>query len=171
MDHDGPPWYRQVWPWILIGFPLSAVLAGIATLVLAVQSDDGLVAEDYYKQGLAINRVLASERFAAQLGLCGQLAVDAAGVVSLQLSGREGLQLPVSLALTLVHPTRAGADQSVLLQQAAPGVYRGQLGSLSAGRWLLQLGDVAHSWRINGMLRYPQSGFAEMLPELAAAAP
>lgn len=167
-DHDERPWYRQVWPWFLIAFPLSAVLAGIATLVLAVKSDDGLVAEDYYKQGLAINRVLASERFAAQLGLRGQLTIDAVGVVRLQLRGREGLQLPASLALSMVHPTRAGADQNLILQQQAePGVYSAQLEKLAAGRWLLQLGDVAHSWRINGNLRYAQSGVADLLPEPA----
>ena len=55
------PWYREPWPWILMSVPATAVVAGIITLWLAVSSADGLVAEDYYKQGLAINRVIERE--------------------------------------------------------------------------------------------------------------
>ena len=48
-------WYRQPWPWILMAAPGAAVLAGTVTIAVAVQSFDGLVAEDYYKQGLAVD--------------------------------------------------------------------------------------------------------------------
>jgi hypothetical protein len=48
------PWYKEPWPWILMAPPATAVLAGIATVWIAVASADGLVAEDYYKQGLAM---------------------------------------------------------------------------------------------------------------------
>ncbi|RPI42555.1 MAG: hypothetical protein EHM59_17550, partial [Betaproteobacteria bacterium] len=50
------PWYREPWPWLLMAAPAAAVLAGAVTLALAIQSYDGLVAEDYYKQGLAVNQ-------------------------------------------------------------------------------------------------------------------
>ena len=50
------PWYRHLWPWLLIAPPLAAVLGGAATLWLAIASDDGLVAKDYYKQGLAVSK-------------------------------------------------------------------------------------------------------------------
>ena len=55
------PWYREPWPWILMAGPAVVVVAGFFTLWLAVSTSDGLVVEDYYKQGLAINRVFARE--------------------------------------------------------------------------------------------------------------
>jgi hypothetical protein len=41
-EHRGVPWYRQLWPWLVMLPPLAAVLGGIVTLVLAFthQEDD-----------------------------------------------------------------------------------------------------------------------------------
>ena len=58
---DIGPWYREPWPWLLMAGPAAVVVAGFATLWLAVSSNDGLVADDYYKQGLAINQTLQRE--------------------------------------------------------------------------------------------------------------
>ena len=52
------PWYRQAWPWFLISLPATAVVAGLITFYLAARGWDGPVANDYYKQGLAINEEL-----------------------------------------------------------------------------------------------------------------
>ena len=70
------PWYRQFWPWFIIALPLTAVIASITTLIIAAHDPDGLVADDYYKQGLAINQILDRERRAQTLGLSGLLRVD-----------------------------------------------------------------------------------------------
>ena len=58
LTESSRPWYREPWPWILMAGPAIVVVAGAVTLWLALASDDGLVAQDYYKRGLAINRVL-----------------------------------------------------------------------------------------------------------------
>ena len=50
-----PPWYRQRWPWLLIAGPALVVVAAFFTLWLSVSSDDGVIADDYYKRGLLIN--------------------------------------------------------------------------------------------------------------------
>lgn len=73
------PWYKQFWPWFIISLPLSAVIGGIATLVLALQSPNSMVVDDYYKAGLAINETLARERAAAEQGLSALLRHDAEG--------------------------------------------------------------------------------------------
>ena len=44
------PWYRQGWPWFLIALPASAVIGGIITIILAVNSPNALVVDDYYKE-------------------------------------------------------------------------------------------------------------------------
>jgi hypothetical protein len=49
-----PPWYRQLWPWLLMAPPIAAVLGGIATVVLAVVSFDGMVADQAYPRPLTI---------------------------------------------------------------------------------------------------------------------
>jgi len=77
-----PPWYREPWPWLLMAGPVAVIFAGIATVWLAVVSSDGLVVDDYYKQGLAINQTLERGALAARLGYRGELrlAPDARGV-------------------------------------------------------------------------------------------
>ena len=70
------PWYREPWPWILMAGPAIVVVAGFATLAIAVKTDDGLVADDYYKQGLAINRVLRARRAGARARPRGDGAVQ-----------------------------------------------------------------------------------------------
>ena len=55
---DTLPWYRQFWPWFLIALPACVVIAAIATALIASRHADDLVADSYYKDGLAINRRL-----------------------------------------------------------------------------------------------------------------
>ncbi len=52
------PWWRHGHVWLLIAGPATVVVAGIATLVLAVRTPDPLVAQDYYRQGIEINKTL-----------------------------------------------------------------------------------------------------------------
>jgi hypothetical protein len=109
-------WYREPWPWILIGLPMSAVIAGIATLIIAIENQDGLVAEDYYKQGLAINRVLAREQHARDLGLTAQMMVSGKKI-RIRLDGQGAF--PESIRLRFIHPTRAGEDREADLNSIA----------------------------------------------------
>ena len=37
------PWHRQLWPWILIALPASAVLGCAVTITLALRSPDRAV--------------------------------------------------------------------------------------------------------------------------------
>ncbi|HFD86432.1 MAG TPA: nitrogen fixation protein FixH, partial [Gammaproteobacteria bacterium] len=48
---DTKPWYQYPWTWFLIAVPLLTIIACIVTIVLAVKSSDGLVSDDYYKDG------------------------------------------------------------------------------------------------------------------------
>jgi uncharacterized protein len=146
------PWYREPWPWLLMLAPLAAVLMGILMVVLAARSQDGLVADDYYKQGLAINRTLDRERHAAALHVSGVLEFNADRTRAHLRLGEDGV-LPPALLLTLVHPTRAGMDQRVTLVRTAPGEFTGELRAPARGRWLLTLEDDDRSWRVTGTWR------------------
>lgn len=58
---DTRPWWRHGMVWMLIGGPAVVVVASVVTLVLAVRTPDPLVAEDYYRKGIEINKTLAQE--------------------------------------------------------------------------------------------------------------
>lgn len=48
---DGRPWYRQVWPWLLILPPLATVIGGLLTLALALRHPEYDVRDDHYGGG------------------------------------------------------------------------------------------------------------------------
>ena len=143
------PWYREPWPWLLMSGPAVVIVAGFLTLWLAVRSDDGLVADDYYKRGLAINQTLTRAERAGALALGARVELDAgSGRVGVSLTGT-GV-LPGELRLRLVHPTQAVADQLIDLQVLTPGAYTGKLAAAIAGRRVVMLEDVARTWRLAG---------------------
>lgn len=142
------PWYREPWPWLLMAGPAIVVVAGIATAVIAVVSFDGMVADDYYKQGLAVNRVIEREARARTLGIAAdvQFSADRRRVrVVLDASPP-----PAGLRLRLAHPTLPGEDQSMALAPGAGGVYEGTLRAPRHGRMRLILEDSEGLWRLAG---------------------
>ncbi len=151
---DARPWYREPLVWLLIAIPASAVVAGFVTLALAIATDDGLVADDYYWRGKEINRVLERDRAAAAGGLAADVRLDEGrGLVAVRLTARAAVELPAELRFSLLHATRAGLDRQVALARAPDGEYYGLLGSLPAGRWHVQL-ETDH-WRLTGRLATP----------------
>lgn len=143
------PWYREPWPWLLMAPVAIVVVAGIVTAILAVRTSDGVVADDYYKQGLGINRVIAREAHAQAAGLAARILFndERTGVRVLLASAQ---QLPESLTLTLIHPTRRGEDQVVALRQAGPALYEGRLQAPRAASWRVSLEDASRTWRLKG---------------------
>jgi len=150
---DSRPWYKQFWPWFLISLPLSAVIAGISTIIIANVTFDGLVVDDYYKQGKAINQQKGRDRMATHLGLSAQLDINLqAGEIKLRLDSK--VEIPEqALRLTLIHPTRAGGDVEIPLLATAPGLYQANVKVLRIAPWNLLLVPEAGQWRLRG--RYP----------------
>ncbi len=138
------PWYRQRWPWLLMAGPAIVVVAGFVTLWLAVASDDGLVADDYYKRGLLINRQLEKAGRGAAVGALATVRAD--GLVEIRLTGAGAQDAPPSVRARFAHPTRAGLDRVVTLNRAADGRYLGSMEPLPAGRWLVSVETDA--WRL-----------------------
>lgn len=147
------PWYREPWPWLLMSLPLTAVIAGVATVVIAFQTADGLVVGDYYKAGLAINQTLARDDAARAMALAATLKSEK-GALMLTLAGHLPAY-PEQLMLTLAHPTRQGMDQTLTLQHAGGGRYRAVMPVMPAGKWHAQLVDAASTWRLSGVVHTP----------------
>ena len=52
------PWWKYGYVWMFIAGPAAVVLAGFYTFWLAVTMPDPVIAEDYYQQGININKTL-----------------------------------------------------------------------------------------------------------------
>ena len=142
-------WRREPWPWILMSGPFLVIVAGVATMVIAFTTSDGLVADDYYKQGLAINRAIERDERARAMGMSAALQLSPERTrVRVLLRGAG--DLPSRLRLAIVHRTRAGEDQTVTLRATAPGVYEGSLAAPKGASWRLGLSDEANAWRLSG---------------------
>ena len=137
------PWFREPWPWLLMSGPAAVLVAGAITTWIAFASADGLVAEDYYKQGLAINKRLAREEVAGKLGISASVSVEK-DVIRVRLSGAA----PEALFVHFAHATRAGHDQRLRLAPAGAGIYEAALPPLAAGRWRIVIEDPRGTWRI-----------------------
>ncbi len=138
------PWYREPWPWLLMAGPSTVVVAGLATAWIAFSGADGLVADDYYKQGLSINRTLAREAQATSLGLAGELVVSEGRV---RVTLRSSQALPDRLSLRFAHPARASEDRVVFLARGADSAYEAPVPALPPALWraIVETPD----WRIS----------------------
>jgi len=148
---DTKPWYRQFWPWFLIALPASVVVAGFTTLYIANIHSDDLVADEYYKDGLAINLELEKQSRADELGLAAQFQFSTQGGVGrvrVAVNGLSGVKL---LNLALSHPLEADKDFAVQLKEVKPGVYTAVLQHSIAARWHWTLESIGSKpWRLNG---------------------
>ncbi len=61
-DPQPKPWWHYGHVWLIIAGPVIVIVAGFITLAIAIKSPDPVLAEDYYKRGLDINKTLAAEK-------------------------------------------------------------------------------------------------------------
>ncbi len=142
------PWYREPWPWLLMAGPAIVVVAGFVTLGFAIQSSDGLVADDYYKQGKAINMTLSRDARAKELGYRARISLEPGGRIA--LSFVDNAPAAAQLRLTLHHPTRSGFDREIFLARAADGSYSAAMPAIDSARWSMTLEDEGRAWRLTG---------------------
>jgi hypothetical protein len=162
------PWHRVPFVWLLIALPFAAVAGSFATLWLAIRSDDGLVADDYYRRGKEINRDLARDRAADALGLSARVELDpATSVVRLKFTAPSGATLPADAELKFLHATRAGFDRRVVLAPTPAGQYQAGMPGLAPGHWHLELSTP--EWRLVGLLSAPADTRADLKPALGAS--
>lgn len=146
---DKQPWYKEPWPWILMAGPAIVVVAGFVTAWLAVSSNDGLVTDDYYKQGLGVNQRLHRDHKASTMGLHADVMRSGTNL-RLLIGANQDALLPEVLTVKLARPTQAGQDQLVKMVAEGQGFYSGLMTAEIAGRWLVSIEDPAGDWRLQG---------------------
>ena len=144
------PWYKHIWPWIIIGILTCSVTLSLTMVTIAVNNPDNLVNDNYYEAGKGINRSLDRELLAQTLQLKASVRLDElAGEADLRLSG-DGR--PQSLELNLISPTQPQKDRRIMLTQSStePGRYIGQLTDKVEGRRFVELLGIegGQTWRV-----------------------
>jgi uncharacterized protein len=159
------PWYREPWPWILMAGPLIVIVAGAITSWLAFSTADGLVEDDYYKQGLAVNQRMHRDIAAAAgaLGADLMLGTDSRSIRLLFVASKM-IEAPARLNLSFAHPTRSGLDQKVALQKQADGFYVGRVSAPLRGRWHVTLDDASGEWRLLADWDIDHNSLLKMMP-------
>jgi len=149
MKYTAVPWYRVPTMWLIIMVPVAAVVSGVMILWFAVSTDDGLVADDYYKEGLAINLNLERDKRARENKVGAEIDLyNDEGLIKLVFNKGVLESYPPSMQLKLSHATREGFDENVQLNHGQDNQYIGYISKpLSAGVWYMELncGD----WRLN----------------------
>ena len=148
------PWYMEPYVWLIISFPLAAVIAGIITAVLAVKSDDGLVVDDYYEEGLAINRKLERDQLAAEYELTANLQYAKDNEkIRLIVGGNDNFIYPDKLKISFLNASKAGVDKEEVLTRSEAYTYLGSNPELGKGKWHVLIEDK--NWRLLKVLNVP----------------
>ncbi len=148
------PWHQYPLVWMMLAIPFSAVIMGVVMIWLAIDTDDGLVADDYYKQGLAINDVIRLDKKATELKLEAVIEFDNSTKL-IKLRFDKGLlkDYPVTLQLNFQHATHANSDVAVTLNHGMGSQYIGYLEkTISQGVWYFEVSakdGVDRDWKLN----------------------
>jgi len=122
-------WYKEPWLLLVVGGPLVVVCASIFTGILAYTGSDKVVAEDYYKQGLMINKDIQRDAKARELQLTASLTLDIqAAKVRMHLTGKGPFADHVQMSLANASENGNSVNEIIRrlsLEQVAPGVYEG----------------------------------------------
>ena len=156
-------WYKQFWPWFLIALPMSAVIASMITINIAFTDRDGLVKDDYYKEGKAINRDISRKKNAENLGVTANTRFDLQkGDITATLNDASIGNVD-KLVISLIHPTRSDNDMNIVLQKSADTTYTGKIEhKVNPGNWWVRISPENDSWYIQGRLFLPNENQLEL---------
>lgn len=154
------PWYRQFWPWFLIVLPGSVVVASIVTIGIAIKHDDSVVRDNYYREGLAINRELAAIDEARNQHLSARIHWHEN---RLEVELNQPVTAP-QLTLNLIHQLHSKLDRQVILHPLSDQLYSAELAPPQRGIWSLELRGGETPWRLRGRFKPAVSLSAGLAP-------
>ena len=147
-ENNALPWYKEFWPWFIIGMLSFSVVLGLSMLTISIRNADSLVVDNYYDAGKGINTSLVREKLAEQLNIAGTLSLDTeTGQIEFTLTGDSR---PPHLVLNLISPTQVERDRRIVMQPISGDLYRGLLQEDIQGRRFVEvlgLEDGAE-WRL-----------------------
>jgi hypothetical protein len=155
MQQDTKPWYKQLWPWLLIAIPVLTAVKAVHTIIVMQQNSPDLVVDDYYKAGRAINMQLAKYREAALRNL--QATILVAGNKAI-VRFAENTVLDGAVHLDFYHPTLANRDFALDAERSGELLYVATLPVTPDGKWQLVVSDASKQWKLKATLMLPATG-------------
>ncbi|HEX7641578.1 MAG TPA: FixH family protein [Burkholderiaceae bacterium] len=163
------PWYKHRWPWILMSGPMIVVAAASFSGWLAFTRQDALVADDYYKQGTAINQDLRRETKAGALGLNLNMVYQPQSKVLSGTMSSFSHPFGDTFNITLAHATDPHKDIVIHVKSDATGHFIVPLEGFEASWWKVTIENSSHQWRLNGNWKWPQDAAIELAADLPPA--
>lgn len=147
--------FREPMVWLVTLLPALVVVAGIATVVIAVRAGGNDAVPDTVRRTAQIQVAeLAPEARAQALGLAAVLRVQDGRIELLPVDGE--FERGARLSLHLAHPSRAQDDRVVELMPDALGWHAEDV-LADTHDWQLRLAPTDGSWRLHGRLPAGQS--------------
>ncbi len=159
---DINPWYREPWPWIILGLLGLGIVAGSTLALIALSSPPEMVTGEYERLGRGITDMRSRTETARALGLTGQIVIEP-GQVSLSLEADDTHGLPESLLVLFQHPAVQDRDSTIHLQQTGPGEYSATLDASPHERVHVIVTDLAQTWWLAGRMSGDQP--VELVPK------
>lgn len=166
-DIDKRPFWREPMVWLVAALPLSAIIASIILITVAIRTGGADVVTDDVRRVAQIQTTdLGPDEHAAELKLSVVLRVDAKGIEVIPVTGQFDRAAP--LRLRMQHPSQADQDRELSLPPGGLG-WRLDGVQVDAGHdWKLELSNSADRWRIKGRLPKQQLA-ARLAPSLKEA--
>jgi len=155
-------WYREPWAWLVFILPFTAVVAGIATYIIANTDPDSLVVGDYYKTGKAINLQVSKVKNAQKLGIRFSLKLAEHDLV-IKPNGIEKV-FPL-LNIRFFHPTLEEKDFSLSLTPDGNGYFRHRFDQPVTGKWKITITPYENTWKILDTIGLPLNDFIDIIPD------
>ena len=162
--HIDQPWFKQFWPWFLISIPFITICYCALMIYMAITTENSLVSDNYYKDGLAINQSLSMDQKAKDLQLNAELNFSESARVSLRLNGNL-TETPSFLTLKLLHPTLDGQDIEIKLLPEPNGIFSTLLENPLQGRWYIDVISQDSTWRLKGEGAFPSTSSVILSPD------
>lgn len=144
-------WFKQFWPWFLIVLPMTAVIGGVSTVIIATHHKPEMVVDDYYKKGKAINSDLTLLKNAQQLKISALIRQSNNElIISLK-----GLNDNSPIKLFLFHSTLADRDIAQLLTADGRGNFHFSSNTDLTGKWQLRIEPFDKKWRLQKTVTFP----------------
>jgi uncharacterized protein len=150
---ESQPWYKHRWVWFIIAIPATSIVLGFSLLWISIKNADSLVADDYYREGRAINQRLEKDQAAAARGISIDAAIYAqpngSRRIEARFSANPGTPSPELLRVRMSHPTFNERDVLLtLVKSNKASLYVTEVPELSSGRWYVMIEDENSQWRI-----------------------
>jgi hypothetical protein len=131
--------------WLMWLLPGAAVVAGFATLAIAMRGADHKLPTTYHWEGEGLDRDFARAQNAANLGISLSLEVRDGECVA---TARNLPAATETLDLEIANGADAALDRFVTLRRVGPAELRADCSPLPRGRWWIDVSDSAGGWSL-----------------------